>query len=367
MSGGVDSSVAAALLKKEGYQVTGITMNLTGDAHLEWANRAADTIGIPLESIDIQDRFRTTVIDAFVRSYAAGLTPNPCVVCNFEIKFGAFLEYAMAQGADKLATGHYARITEVNSKPKTENREEENEELRLTVNGSRLTSYRLLKGIDSKKDQSYFLYRLQRRQLGHLLFPLGDLKKDDVKNMAREIGFPQADMKESQDVCFIPGGQCGKFLANMQDGRVEPVDIVDESGRVLGTHNGIRAFTVGQRKGLRLGGSAASEDDTEPLYVLSIDARARRIVVGPRDAGYKTTVRAIETAWITGQPPASSFQATAKIRYNSPGAKATVTTGDDNSAEVIFDEPQFAPAPGQSLVLYDGDTVLGGGIISSSY
>jgi tRNA-specific 2-thiouridylase len=336
MSGGVDSAVTAALLKKQGHNVTGVTMNLTGNEHVQWAEMAAQMIGIPLEVIDMRERFRKTVIDSFVKSYAAGLTPNPCVLCNFEIKFGALLDIVIARGAEKLATGHYARI---------ENR-------------------RLLKGLDEKKDQSYFLYRLHQAQLELLTFPLGGMTKEEVKQIARDIGLPQADKEESQDVCFIPGGNCGEFLANIQGGRREPGEIVDENGRVLGRHNGICAYTVGQRKGLGLGGTSESASDTEPLYVLAIDADSKRVVVGPRDKGYSRSVKAVNPSWISGHPPTGAIRVEAKVRYNSKPAPAAVSLDGQNAMSVDFDEPQFAPAPGQSIVFYNGEDVLGGAVIT---
>jgi tRNA-uridine 2-sulfurtransferase len=348
MSGGVDSTVAAALLKEQGHDVTGVTMRLLEVSPVESAEQAAETLGISHMTVDFFDRFKSCVIDRYKKSYGMGQTPNPCVVCNSEIKFGALLDFALANEADKLATGHYARISTVNSKPKTEKREEDSKRTRFTVHGSRLAQYKLLKGLDSKKDQSYFLYRLGQEQLRHILFPLGDMTKDQVRDKARALNLPQAEQEESQDVCFST------------ELKSSPGEIVDKSGRVIGMHSGISGFTVGQRKGL---GIAAAE----PLYVLEIDGKTNRVVVGERDEGYKTTVKIADMAWIAGRPPSPEFRAKAKIRYNSPESPADITIGDANSGNIIFNEPQFAPAPGQSLVIYDGEVVLGGGIISNAY
>ncbi len=346
MSGGVDSAVAAVLLKKQGHNLTGVTMRLTDDTDVSEAEQAAASLHIPHEVVDMRTRFRAVVVDAFARSYRAGLTPNPCVVCNFEIKFGALLDYALSKGADKLATGHYARLGS----------SEEGGESRKT----------LLKGLDPKKDQSYFLYRLQQNQLQHLAFPLGELTKDAVQAMAVDLGLPQANREESQDICFIPGGDCGRFMAEVPGGRAEPGEIVDEAGRVLGSHDGICAFTVGQRKGLGLGGSAGSNGDTEPLYVLAIEAKTRQVVVGPRDHGYRDEIDIANVSWVSGIAPAGTFNASAKIRYNTTAVPGTVKPSGSGLYTAAFATPVFAPAPGQSVVFYDGDEVLGGGIISGS-
>jgi tRNA-specific 2-thiouridylase len=365
MSGGVDSAVSAALLRQQGHNVTGVTMNLTGNEHVDWAERAADILGIPLSVIDLRRRFKADVIDSFVHAYKRGLTPNPCVTCNFEIKFGALLEYAMSHGADMLATGHYARITgsgEIASSAK-------NSLFAMTERRDKMTErhdsgFKLLRGKDTAKDQSYFLYRLTQRQLSTVLFPLGEMNKTDIQQTARELGLPQADLAESQDACFIPGGRCGPFIDEVSGGSREPGDIIDVDGAILGRHNGICAFTVGQRKGLKLGGMAEDEGDTQPLYVLSINPRTKSVTVGPRELGYKKLVQIEDLTWIKGAAPAKEFTCQVKIRYNSPMAQATAINGIE-AVSVLFDEPQFAPAPGQSLVFYDGDECLGGGVISA--
>jgi tRNA-uridine 2-sulfurtransferase len=350
MSGGVDSSVAAAHLKEQGHDVTGVTMRLMDVIPVESAQQAAETLGIPHLTIDLFDRFKSCVINRYKRTYATGQTPNPCVVCNSEIKFGALLDFALANGAERLATGHYARVIEA------EGAEEETEvevEIKPVSSLSPQSSpppprFRLLKGLDSKKDQSYFLYRLRQEQLRHIQFPLGGMTKDQVRAKAVELHLPQASQEESQDVCFAT------------ELKSSPGEIVDKSGRVIGTHNGISGFTVGQRKGL---GVAAAE----PLYVLEIDGKTNRVIVGERGEGYKTTVEIADIAWIAGRPPNPEFQAKAKIRYNSPESPADIKIEDTNSGTIIFNEPQFALAPGQSLVIYDGEAVLGGGIISKAY
>ncbi len=357
MSGGVDSSVAAALLKKQGHSVTGVTMRLTDEARVEPAEAAAAALGISLQTVDFRARFRAVVIDYFARSYRSGLTPNPCVLCNFDIKFGALLDYALAQGAEKLATGHYAKTAEARGT---------RHEARVGSKEDQLTAYRLLKGVDDKKDQSYFLYRLGQKQLEHLLFPVGEFSKDKVKEVASDLHLPSADEAESQDICFVPGGDCGKFMSEVPGGRAEEGEIVDEAGRVLGRHNGICGFTVGQRKGIRLGGMAGAEGDTEPMYVLAIDASTHRVTVGPRFHGYRDAIQIGDASWISGIAPSGTFDAAVKIRYNAPPVSVAVKPTGAGTYSLVFDKPVFAPAPGQSAVIYDGDSVLGGGIIQST-
>lgn len=317
MSGGVDSSVAAALLNEQGHDVTGVTMQLLDKASDESAKQAAAKVGIPHMTVDFRDRFKSCVVNKYIYTYETGTTPNPCVVCNDEVKFGALLDYALENGADKLATGHYARVQ----------------------------GMKLLKGIDPKKDQSYFLYRLTQNRLRHILLPLGEMTKGEVRAKARELGLPQADLEESQDVCFSV------------DMVSEPGEIIGTKGNVIGTHKGITGVTIGQRKGL---GVAAAQ----PLYVLAIDAPRNRIIAGPREEGFKSTIEIEGVSWIQGSPPAADFTTEARIRYNSPDAQASVKITGGDTAKIDFHEPQFAPAPGQSVVFYDGDELLGGGIIS---
>ena len=344
MSGGVDSSVAAALLKKQGHDATGVTMRLTDDMSVEAAAQTAKILAIPHEVIDFRERFKTTVIDAFAEAYKKGLTPNPCVICNFAIKFGALLDYALANGADKLATGHYARIASAQSE-KSEIKNKKSE-----------TCFHLLKGLDVRKDQSYFIYRLNQEKLRHLLFPLGEKTKDEVRKIAGELGLPADERDESQDVCFIPDGDYQTYLEQPPGLRAAKGPIVDLEGRVIGEHDGIHTVTVGQRKGL---GIAAAE----PLYVLKIDAANNRVVVASREAVFRDSVNVTKIFWTAGAPPAEEFNAGVKIRYNSTEAPVTVKVTGVESANIVFEGPQFAPAPGQSAVIYDGAEVLGGGVI----
>ena len=307
-------------------------MRLTDDTLVEPAEAAAAALAIPHTTVDFRNRFRAAVINTFAQAYKIGLTPNPCVVCNFEIKFGALLDYALAQGADKLATGHYVQVE----------------------------GGRLLKGVDPKKDQSYFLYRLRQDKLSHLLFPLGKYTKDTVKEMARNLGLPQADTAESQDICFIPGGDCGAYVERVLGYKPESGPVVDTAGKTIGRHNGITRLTVGQRKGLGIPAG-------EPLYVLGIDAAKNEVTAGPRQDALKTKVSIDTITWVADAPPAGRLWAEAKIRYNGAALPVTVSLTGRDEAELVFDAPQFAPAPGQSAVIYDADVVLGGGVIREAH
>lgn len=335
MSGGVDSSIAAYLLKQEGYDVSGVHMVLTdGNAGiLENSNSALDEIcrhlGIPLYKLDLRAEFEKCVLDYFFSEYGAGRTPNPCVVCNRHVKFGYLLEWALGKGADSLATGHYVRVELFDG------------------------LYHLLKGIDRGKDQSYFLYRLDQEQLSHILFPIGTYEKPNVKRLAESLGLRIEH--HSRDVCFIPDGDTPGFIARRTS--FCPGDIVDTQGNVLGNHRGLGQYTIGQRQGL---GVSAEER----LYVLELDVPKNRLVVGSREELKAGGALTHEFTWIPGRPPANFENITAKIRYRTPEVKVSLDISGD-SALVKFSEPQFAVTPGQSLVLYRGDEVLGGGIIGS--
>ena len=335
MSGGIDSSVAVALLKNQGYQVFGITMILhskPGEKQSATLKQVTESLGIPHHIIDLRRHFRRQVIKPFCNEYGQGRTPNPCIACNQHIKFGLLLNKARKMGADYLATGHYARIE-------------------TSPNG-----YRLLKGIDHGKDQSYFLYTLGQQQLQYLLLPLGELYKNQVRRIARELGLPDNAEHESQDTCFIPDNNYRSFVA----GHVsrQPGDIVDTNGKVLGKHSGLVYYTVGQRQGLGL----ASD---RRLYVLKLDARNNRLVVGSQGYLLSNSLNANHLNWISGKAPQGGDNITAKIRYKSPEAAASLRLNQD-TAEIIFSQPQRSISPGQAVVFYQGEVVLGGGTIESS-
>jgi tRNA-specific 2-thiouridylase len=342
LSGGVDSSVAATLLHEQGYRIIGGMMSLWaeegGPANRccspeseELARQVCDTLGVRFHLFDYQAEFKAAVVDRFVAEYAKGRTPNPCLVCNRSLKFGLLLERAAELGADYLATGHYARVKRTDSE------------------------YQLLKAVDPGKDQSYVLYMLGQEELGHLLLPLGEYTKEQVRAMARERGLPVADREESQEVCFARGDY-RRFLIAQPGVLFEPGPILEEGGALLGQHHGLPAYTVGQREGL---GIAASY----PLYVLEIDVRRNALVVGPRERLARSELRAGSVSFVSGKPPARAMEVWAKIRYRAAPARATLTYLDGGEATVRFAEAQPAITPGQGVVFYSGDVVIGGGII----
>ena len=334
MSGGVDSSVAAALLKQEGYEVSGVHMRLEVDImpkNLEALERTCQLLKIPLYKLDLEKEFKQLVIDYFCQEYGRGRTPNPCVACNQYIKFDIVLERALGMGVDYLATGHYARVE-------------------ATPEGCKLK-----KAVDITKDQAYFLYTLGQEQLKHLLLPLGELTKERVRAIAAELGLPTSGHHDSQDVCFIPDNDYRAFVAEHVP--LKAGEIVDINGKILGKHGGLAGYTIGQRQGLGL-----SSD--EPLYVLEIDAESNKIVVGSREQALHNVLVARNMSWISGQSPKEPMEITAKIRYKALEAAAELYPADDG-VEVRFIEPQSAMAPGQSIVFYRGDEVLGGGIIDA--
>jgi tRNA-specific 2-thiouridylase len=349
ISGGVDSSVAAALLKEEGHDVIGVTMQLwsrpdekrgrngSGDSGshdaIEDARKVAYKLGIPHHVIDLRDIFKHTIIADFCREYSEGRTPNPCVRCNQYIKFGILWERARELGADFLATGHHARIEIDNS-----------------------GKFLLKKGKDRQKDQSYFLCQLRQEQLGRSLFPIGNLTKDIVRQIAREMGLPVADRPESQEICFIPDDNHTAFLKNQAPIPVEPGPIIDREGKVLGQHRGIMFYTIGQRKGL---GIAAAK----PLYVTAIEPERNTIVVGNKEQTYADELVADNLNWIAAVRPEQPINVKARVRYRHPEAEAIASPMNETSVYVKFAEPQMAITPGQAVVFYDGDTVIGGGTI----
>ncbi len=333
MSGGVDSSLAAARLKEAGYHVTGVHLKLVSTPgspdNLSLLEQTCESLGIPLEVLDLTAEFQSLVIDYFCREYGRGRTPNPCPVCNKLIKFGRLRERAGAMGADYLATGHYARIEGIPA------------------------GRRLRKAADKTKDQSYFLYALGQTELNQVLLPLGDLSKEAVRKLALEQVLPGSRQRESHDLCFIPDGDYRPFLAGHVP--ATPGDIVDTNGRVLGRHHGLTNYTVGQRQGLGI-----SSD--ERRYVLKLDAAANQLVVGGRDELGGRRLSAGGLSWVSGEPPQSPDGITAKIRYQSPEAPVRLSFKTD-TVEVEFKEAQPALAPGQAIVFYQGDILLGGGII----
>ncbi len=339
MSGGVDSSVAAALLLEQGHDVTGVTMQLWPSSSDEGgccsvsairdARRVCDLLGIPHYTLNFRDAFEREVVSAFADEYAAGRTPNPCIVCNDRLKFSDLLAKASAQGAEYLATGHYARV----------------------LRDPDGTPW-LARGLDAAKDQSYFLYRLTRNQLRHVMFPIGELRKPEVRAIAERIGLHVAEKPDSQEVCFAAAGEHGNVVREHRPDASEPGDITTVDGVCVGRHEGIAAFTVGQRKGL---GIAAPE----PLYVVRIDADRRRVVVGPRSALAVSRIVATDCVWHGSESESVEVMA----RYRMPAVPGTaVETGP--VLTVTLDAPVEGIAPGQAVVCYRGDVCLGGGTIT---
>jgi tRNA-specific 2-thiouridylase len=345
MSGGVDSSVTACLLKEQGFDVEGVSFILwearnrsdfTACCSLESTRSASKTarrLGITHSSIDVRQEFMEMVIEPFVDSYSRGLTPNPCILCNRNIKFPFLLREAERTGAEYIATGHYARISPSDG-----------------VNGSPV----LRKGIDTGKDQSYVLYILQREQLGRLVLPLGNYRKNEVRAIARSLMLDAGDRQESQEICFVEDRDYASFIERLSPSACEPGPIINREGKPIGTHRGICRYTVGQRKGLRI----AAPD---PHYVTKVDAANNTIQVGTLEETKLREIRVADLNWISS-PKGDSFHATVKVRSMTKDKPATIEV-KGSEAKVVFDEPQFAPAPGQSAVFYDGDMVQGGGII----
>ena len=343
MSGGVDSSAAAVLLRQQGYSCDGAMLRLyNGEVEGSCcsADDAADArsvaygLGMKFYVFNETERFARDVMDRFVAEYCAGRTPNPCIDCNRCLKFGALLERALLLGYDYLATGHYARVKLDEASGK----------------------YRLLRGRDRSKDQSYVLYQLGQHQLAHLLLPVGEYDKPSIRRSARQAGLINADKSDSQDICFVPDGDYTRFLQEYGGVKMIPGDFVDRAGHVLGRHKGLPCYTTGQRKGL--GVSAGKH-----VYVLRKNAQDNTILLGGNEELFTSVLTADRVNWISGETPASPLRVTAKTRYSQTEAAATVHPLPDGRIRVEFDVPQRAITAGQAVVLYDGEQVLGGGTI----
>jgi tRNA-uridine 2-sulfurtransferase len=379
MSGGVDSSVAACLLHEQGYDVTGLFMRMGVEAPEEPcpsapgtpckplgpaqfrdnqaaqqsipgpqpsddrhrgccsaldasdARAVAGRLGIPFFALNFKEQF-DSIIDHFSDEYLAGRTPNPCVMCNQQLKFGRLVSYADAMGAEFIATGHYARIERGGTGP------------------------RLCRGVDRRKDQSYVLFGIGRQMLARTLFPIGGMTKDVVREHARRLGLPVSEKPDSVDICFVPDRDYARVVRERRPEALREGPILDVAGHEIGRHNGIVNFTIGQRRGL---GVAVGQ----PVYVTHIDAETNAVTLGPRDGLARSILDASRMCWLVDRP-AAAFRAAVQIRYTHPGAAATVEPIGDDAVHVTFDEPQFATTPGQAAVIYDGDTVLGGGWIT---
>jgi len=357
MSGGVDSSVVAGLLRQRGETVIGLTMQLWNQRRLPElapngpsgrccslddvydARHVAQHLGIPYYVVNFEQRFEQQVVKPFIDEYLAGRTPIPCTLCNNFIKFDRFLEMAEGVGAERIATGHYAQLDWDDATRR----------------------WRMRRSADRSKDQTYFLFGLTQEQLSRTLFPLGGFEKSQVRELARELGLPTAEKPDSQEICFVPNGDYAAFIdAYFREQGVAAADVSGElvttDGRVVGEHAGVHRFTVGQRRGL---GVAAGE----PLYVIATEPATRRVVVGRNEDLLRTAMRVKDVNWISIAPPASPVRAEIKIRNKHAAAAATITPLDVSQAEVRFDEPQRAVTPGQGAVFYSGDLVLGGGWI----
>jgi tRNA-uridine 2-sulfurtransferase len=348
MSGGVDSSVAAALLAEQGHEVIGLSMQLYDQSEgqtsfgsccsiddLHDARRVAAAINIPHYILNFEQQFQEQVVSNFVNEYAAGRTPLPCAHCNSDLKFATLAERAESLGADAVATGHYARVE----------------------CDDRSGRFRLRRGVDAGKDQSYFLFSLTQAQLARAVFPVGDRPKDAVRQYARERQLPIADKPDSQEICFIPDHDYRGFVEKQLPAADRSGVFAAEDGRVVGTHQGVHRFTVGQRKGLGLPSPGGT-----PLYVLALRPAEQRVIVGPKSSLERTTLRASGVNWLIA-PPTAPIRAAVQIRHRHQAAPATIRVDAPRHATVTFDTPQIAVTPGQAAVFYDGDVVLGGGWI----
>lgn len=348
MSGGVDSSVCASLMQKQGYECIGMTMRLwkgeaakskqscCGSEAVDDARLVAERIGIPYYAINFEEEFYKEVIEVFAKQYFSGKTPSPCILCNEKLKFESLYKKALAIGAEKVCTGHYARI----------------------VFNETTGRWNLLKGVDTHKDQSYFLFSLTQEQLSKTLFPLGEYTKTEIREIAREDGLITANKPESQDICFITDGNYRKFIEkHFPNHPSKPGNIRSEDGTILGEHEGIHTVTVGQRKGLKIAFG-------KPLYVTGVDPEKQEVIVGEREKTYQSTFTVKRTNWIAEDAKVGqSYPLMIKIRARSPEAKGLVYPLPNRKAKVVFEKPQHAIAPGQAAVFYQGDQVFGGGWI----
>lgn len=349
MSGGVDSSVAAMLLKKQGYDVIGVTMQIWQDEEtavqeenggccglsaVDDARRVADQLEIPYYVMNFKKEFKDWVMDDFVQEYFRGRTPNPCIRCNRYVKWEALLHRSLAIGGDYIATGHYAKVVQLEN--------------------GRYT----LKKAPSRKDQTYALYNLTQEQLSKTIMPVGDYTKDEIRRMADEIGLAVASKPDSQDICFIPNGNYQKFLYEYTGKKLPQGNFVDQTGKVIGVHQGITHYTIGQRKGLNLSMG-------HPVFVTEIRPETNEVVIGENKDVFKSSLVASDVNWMSIPDPApgEKVRVHAKVRYAHQGADATVYMTEDGYLICEFDEPQRAITPGQALVMYDGDYVVGGGVI----
>jgi tRNA-uridine 2-sulfurtransferase len=344
MSGGVDSSVAAALLKEQGYDVIGMMLRLWSEPGKEESNRCctpdsmalarrvAAKLDIPFYVIDAKDVFRNTVVEYFLDGYARGETPNPCLLCNRQIRWTFLLEHALAFGADFMATGHYVR--------------------KQTIDGV----HQLLRAVDRNKDQSYVLHVLNQEKLAKALFPIGDHPKPEIRKIAESFSLPTASRHDSQDLCFLAGEDYRAFIQRNASQMLKPGKIVSRDGEVLGEHNGLANYTIGQRKGLGISASV-------PLYVLGKNAAENAVVVGTQAELGSSELIARDVSWMTGNAPSGTFRAEVKTRYTAKEAEATVSPLSTEQVQVRFDAPQRDITAGQAAVFYDGDLLIGGGII----
>ncbi|HBH62654.1 MAG TPA: tRNA 2-thiouridine(34) synthase MnmA [Nitrospiraceae bacterium] len=383
MSGGVDSSVAAYLLKKKGYEVTGVSFELWDKRDLktssvccsvetiELAKSVAHTLGIEHYTIDVRDAFYRHVIEEFCESYIKGTTPNPCILCNKHIKFDFLLKKAEELGSEAVATGHYARIEKQGAGIRSEatrTEDQGSEQLpqgtgcltQHTDNRQRMKvsshQYLLKKGMDPKKDQSYFLYVMRQEELSRTLFPLGEMTKEQTRGIAGDLGLVTALAPESQEICFVGNNKYADFINELAPEALRPGPVIDMNGNVVGEHKGIIFYTVGQRRGLGI-------SSLQPYYVAGIDHTHNTIIVGSREDATRKVLKVRELNWISIGSLTGSLRAEVKIRSTMRGVPSRLRPDKNDTVIVEFDAPQWAPAPGQSAVFYSGDTVIGGGII----
>ncbi|MEK7807972.1 MAG: tRNA 2-thiouridine(34) synthase MnmA [Chloroflexota bacterium] len=353
MSGGVDSSVAAALLKEQGHDVIGLMMRLWSEyegAHnrccapdaMANARYIANQLDIPFYVVDTQDVFKQTIVDFFIDGYSNGVTPNPCMECNRHIRWDFLLNKALSLGATHMATGHYARVHHVGAMHASP----------LHDNGV----YQLLKAVDSHKDQSYVLSVMGQHQLSHAMFPLGEYAKPQVRELAKKFNLPVAEKPDSQDLCFLSDNDYRRFLNDHAQGIATRGNIVDTSGKILGEHDGLPFYTIGQRKGIKIAAS-------EALYVIATNIERNELIVGTVKELGQSKMRVARVNWVSGVVPASPFEAMIKIRYKAKEQRGCITPLGDDRVGVTFDEPLRDITPGQGAVFFDGDVVLGGGII----